>query len=219
MVDMRPVLRKPEARTDFGTKCLAPPGRARLEPTETRPGPELSKHLSYPSRTSTEFFKRPTATARRGQGLRVKGAEEMRVVAIGRAGRLAFPMRSDSRKAKKAKRHLLLLKNFDLWQSRRGPTGGPIATTPLFSAAHRTEKRSSTVFSDSSVREEAFLPAQLPQLAFPQHRATHHRMHELQVASIPRRATSARRGETRRSPVPSGGSDESPASRRREPFA
>ena len=124
MVDVRPVLRKPEARMDFGTKCLVPPGRVRLKPTETRTGPEFFKHLSYPSRSSTEFFRRPTATARRGQGLHVRGAEEMRAVAIGRAGRLAFPMRSGSPGWPKAKRHLLLLKNFDLWQSRRAPTGG-----------------------------------------------------------------------------------------------
>ncbi len=168
-------------------KCLVPPGRARLKPMETQPSPEFPKRLSYPNRSSTEYFKRFAATTRRGQGLHVKGAEEMRAVAIGMAGSLAFPMPSGSLGRPKAKKYLLLLKNFDLWQSRRAPTGGPIATTPIFSAAHRAEVRALTVLPGSSVREEALLPAQLPQLAFSQHRY-HHQMHAPESFAPPRAA-------------------------------
>jgi hypothetical protein len=189
MVGVRPVLRKPEARMDFGTKCLVPPGRARLEPTETRTGPEFFKHLSYPSRSSTEFFRRPMATARRGQGLHVRDAEEVRAVAIGRAGRLAFPDAQRFPRMAKSQETPLAAEEFRPVAIKAGSNGEPIATTPLFSAAHRAEGSVPTVFPDSPVREEAFQPAQLPQLAFPQHRATHHRMHELQVAPIPWCAT------------------------------
>ena len=202
---------------DFGTKCLVPPGRARLEPTETRTGPEFFKHLSYPSRSSTEFFRRPTATARRGQGLHVRGAEEMRAVAIGRVGRLAFPMRSGSPGWPKAKRHLLLLKNFDLWQSRQAPTGADCHnSTFLSSPPCRGEcadcfsgfSRARGGFSARAIATTRISSA--PRYPSPDARAP--------SCSDPLVRYLSQAGRDPSSPLPSGGSDELPASRRRTPF-
>ena len=58
-----PLLRKPGARTDFGTKCLIPSGRVWVWETEIRAGTGFLKQPPPNCRTGTDLSKQPSRAA------------------------------------------------------------------------------------------------------------------------------------------------------------
>lgn len=58
-----PPLRKPGARTDFGTKCLTPSGRVWVREAEIRAGTGFLKQPSPNCRTGTDLSKQPSRAA------------------------------------------------------------------------------------------------------------------------------------------------------------
>lgn len=58
-----PPLRKPGARTDFGTKCLIPSGRVWVREAEIRAGTGFLKQPSPNCRTGTDLSKQPSRAA------------------------------------------------------------------------------------------------------------------------------------------------------------